>query len=148
MDSNHVRGPASVAPHLTRPAKRQKSEAKGWEAMAGSTISGTITSTVTIGSALYPSPLTISGTGVIAVAAYAGIGVDGPADSGTLINDGAVTGGAGSAASSGGGGGTGVYLLDGNTATNAGAISGGAGVPARLSAATAAWASIWRPAPA
>jgi hypothetical protein len=95
--------------------------------MAGSTISGTITTTVTLGSASYPSPLTVIGTGDITVSAYAATGIYGPAGGGTLLNDGTVTGGAGSAGSLGGGGGTGVYLLSGSTATNDGTVIGGAG---------------------
>ena len=63
--------------------------------MTGSTISNTVTSTVTLGSALYPSPLTVTGSGDVAVTAFSAIGIFGPADSGTLINDGKVTGGAG-----------------------------------------------------
>jgi hypothetical protein len=99
--------------------------------MAGSTISGTVTSTVTLGSASYPSPLTVAGTGVVAPSAYAATGVYGPAGSGTLINDGSITGGVGTnsslAFSAGGTGGAGISLLDGATATNNGQITGGSG---------------------
>ena len=93
--------------------------------MAGSTISGTITSTVTLGSANYPSPLTITGTGDIAITSYGGAGVYGPAGSGTLINDGAIAGGKG--IEGGGIGGAGVSLRNGSTATNVGTIAGGGG---------------------
>ena len=48
--------------------------------MAGSTISGTIANTVTLGSASYPSPLTVTGTGAVLVSAYGSIGVDGPGE--------------------------------------------------------------------
>ena len=95
--------------------------------MTGSTISNTVTSTVTLGSALYPSPLTVTGSGDVAVTAFSAIGIFGPADSGTLINDGKVTGGAGGTRYSGAAnGGTGVELLSGSTATNIGTITGGA----------------------
>jgi hypothetical protein len=102
--------------------------------MAGSTISGTVTSTVTLGSVTYPSPLTVTNTGDVAVTAFSAIGIFAPAGSGTLINDGRVTGGAGSAGaggsvsgSYGGNGGIGVDLLSGSTATNNGTLTGGAG---------------------
>ncbi len=97
--------------------------------MAGSTISGKVTNTVTLGSASYPSPLTVTGIGNVTISFYSGTGIYGPASSGTLINDGTVTGGVGSIASNffGGTGGTGVRLLSGTTGTNSGTITGGAG---------------------
>jgi Hint domain len=98
--------------------------------MAGSTISGTVTSTVTLDSVTYPSPLTVTSTGDVAVSAFSAIGIYAPAGSGTLINDGTVTGGAGTVGTSGrfgGNGGTSVELLSGSTAVNNGQISGGAG---------------------
>ena len=97
--------------------------------MSGSTISGKVTNTVTLGSANYPSPLTVAGTGNVTISAYSGIGIYGPVGSGTLINDGTVTGGVGAIASNfiGSNGGTGVRLLGGTTGTNSGTITGGAG---------------------
>ena len=94
--------------------------------MTGSTISSTVTSTVTLGSGLYPSPLTVIGSGDVAVTAFLAIGIYGPADSGSLINDGTVTGAAGGTRNSGpANGGTGVDLFGGSTATNSGTITGG-----------------------
>jgi hypothetical protein len=110
--------------------------------MAGSIISGKVTNSVTLGSAGYPSPLTVAATGDVAVSANAGIGIYGPASSGTLINDGTVAGGAGSASSSAGGGGGGTggtgttyggdggsagYLAAGAVLTNQSTIAGGGG---------------------
>jgi hypothetical protein len=101
--------------------------------MAGSTISGKVTTTVTLGSASYPSPLTITGSGDIAVSAPSATGIDAPAGSGIVINDGTVTGGAAIEASDGSGG-VGVYLATGAALTNQGTITGGAGHPGRLGA--------------
>jgi hypothetical protein len=97
--------------------------------MVGSTINGKVTTTVTLGSASYPSPVTVTGSGDIVVSAYGAIGVYGSPGSGVLVNAGAITGGAGSTTNGSvdSNGGAGVYLLGGDTAINNGAITGGAG---------------------
>src|ERR1700733_14299639 len=92
--------------------------------MAGSTISSTVTSTVTLGSASYPSPLTVTATGDVASTYPAATGVFGPAGGGTLINDGTVMG---AVSLEYGTAGTGVYLLSGSTAINNGIVAGGTG---------------------
>jgi hypothetical protein len=95
--------------------------------MAGSTITGLVSSTVTIGGGLYVSPLTITSTGTVAPAAYGAVGVTGGAAA-VLINQGSIEGGNGtlSAAAAGGTGGNGVNLA-GGTLTTSGHILGGNG---------------------
>jgi hypothetical protein len=92
--------------------------------MTGSTISGTVTTTVTLGSASYPSPLTVTSAGDVERGVY------GPASAGILLNGGIISGAAGyngGFGGSGSNGGTAVFLLAGNTATNSGTVAGGKG---------------------
>ena len=63
--------------------------------MSGSTINGKVTTTVTLGSVSYPSPLTVAITGDVTITAYTGTGVYAPAASGTLLNHGTIVGGTG-----------------------------------------------------
>jgi hypothetical protein len=85
----------------------------------GSEISTTITSTVTVGSTAYPSPLTITNTGVIAPQAVGAIGVLSDISGNVLTNNGAIDGGEG--------GGLGLKVEMAATLTNNGSITGGAG---------------------
>jgi hypothetical protein len=97
--------------------------------MAGSTLSDTITVGITLGSAAYPSPLTITSTGAITPSAYGVTGVYAAIGAGYLLNQGSVTGGfgqTGSPASMGGAGGPGVDLAS-SSLTNGGLLTGGGG---------------------
>jgi hypothetical protein len=60
----------------------------------GSIINGTVTSTVTLGSAAYPSPLTITSAGGVRVAGFGDTGIYVPAalTGGSILNDGHVYG--------------------------------------------------------
>ena len=84
----------------------------------GSSISSIVTSTVDLGSAAYPSPLTVTSTGAIlpsltgVYAAQAGV---------SLTNAGLIEGGAGQAH----GGGTAVAFTANGTLSNTGSIVGG-----------------------
>ena len=89
----------------------------------GSGISTILTSTVTLGSAAHPSPLTITNTGDVAPTATGATGVLSNHAGNSLTNDGAIQGGAGNNASLGG---LGINLSAG-TVTNNGSITGGAG---------------------
>jgi hypothetical protein len=60
--------------------------------MSGSTLSDTITVGITLGSAAYPSPLTITSTGAITPAAYGVAGVYAAISAGYVLNQGSVTG--------------------------------------------------------
>jgi hypothetical protein len=95
------------------------------------TISGTITSSVTLGSGAWLSPLTITNTGKVYGSAsrpQGGVGVVLPS-AGNLVNAGQISGGIGfsSYPPELGVGGTGVALLAGGTVTNTGLITGGLG---------------------
>jgi hypothetical protein len=103
--------------------------------MAGSTISSTVTSTVTLGSAAYPSPLIITNTGDISPAANGAAGIV-PSKVSKLavsvMNAGVVSGGGGSAGLTGsmaGSGGSGGFAVDlaALVLTNSGLIAGGNG---------------------
>jgi collagen type I/II/III/V/XI/XXIV/XXVII alpha len=97
--------------------------------MAGSTLSDTITVGITLGSAAYPSPLTITPTGAIAPSAYAVAGLYATISAGYVLNQGSVAGGVGrtgSAATMGGTGGVGVVLASGSL-TNDALLTGGGG---------------------
>ena len=117
----------------------------------GSVISGTLTSTVTVGSGGYASPLTITATGDVAPTAADATGVFVPAGvlAASLVNQGRVSGGygygigvdfattgvlnnsgtisGGSAGTSHGGGGIAVEFASGGSLTNRGTIIGGIG---------------------
>jgi hypothetical protein len=96
--------------------------------MANSTITGLVSNSVTIGSALYPSALTITATGSVVPTAAGAVGVTSSVTNPVLINEGTIEGGQGthSASGTGGTGGIGV-MLSGGTLTNSGSIRGGAG---------------------
>jgi hypothetical protein len=87
------------------------------------TITTLVSNSVTIGSALYGSPLTVTSTGSVVPATAGAAAVQGTGASPTLINAGLIQGGQGAAASTGG---DGVVLTNG-TITNTGSIAGGAG---------------------
>ena len=92
--------------------------------MPGSTISTTVTDTVLLGGATYPSPLTITGAGVVEPAAYGATGVLADAAGVRLLNEGQVSGG--SSDYYGNTGGIGVDLRSGNDfLSNTGTIEGG-----------------------
>jgi hypothetical protein len=99
--------------------------------LAGSKISGTITSTVTLGTGLYVSPLTVTGSGLIAPANYGATGIllpKGQTGISTLVNEGRIFGGNGAYGFYGGGiGGYGIYANSAIHLVNAGTIAGGAG---------------------
>lgn len=113
--------------------------------MTGSTISNTVATTVTLGSATYPSPLIVTAAGKIAPIAvppnFTGLvngynGVIGITGGLSLINDGSIFGGAplagqssrhGVPATNGGNGGIAVDLAGGGNLENAGTIMGSAG---------------------
>ena len=88
----------------------------------GSSISGTVTSTVDLGSAAYPSPLTVTGTGAILPAAAGAFGVYASQAGVSLSNAGRIEGGAGQAD----GGGAAVDFTAKGTLSNTGSIVGGA----------------------
>ncbi len=104
--------------------------------MAGQTISNTITSTVTLGSANYLSPLYIGITGLVAPTSGAAAiyGASSLSDF-TLTNDGTIAGGAGInhgkpgsfVSITGGAGGQGLAVGSLQTLINQGSISGGTG---------------------
>jgi autotransporter family porin len=88
------------------------------------TISGTVTTSVDLGGADYPSPLTVGGSGVILPSAVSAAGVLAVVADAALTNDGKISGGVGLAAE----GGFGVDLLSGgDTLTNLGSVTGGTG---------------------
>jgi fibronectin-binding autotransporter adhesin len=88
------------------------------------TISGTVTTSVDLGGAAYPSPLTVGGSGVILPSAVSAAGVLAVVADATLTNDGKISGGVGLAVE----GGTGVDLLSGgDRLSNRGSIAGGTG---------------------
>ncbi len=92
--------------------------------MSGSTISTTITQTVTLGSASYPSPLTVSASGVVTPTLASAIGITATLAASYLDNLGVVIGAAGYGT---GHGGYGVYFTAGGTLLNDGTIAGGYG---------------------
>jgi hypothetical protein len=111
--------------------------------MAGSTISTTISQTVTIGSASYPSPLTITHAGLIdpsslststinfgfSTDTYAGFGITSTNSDPDLDNLGIILGATAASFTDVGQtiGGYGVFFKYGGTVMNAGTIKGGAG---------------------
>lgn len=94
--------------------------------MSGSTIETTVTNTVTLGSASYPSPLTVTNTGDIAPSSYAATGLIAPLGSTalSLLNFGNIWGGPSGTLGTAG---TGVSLKRGTTVTNDGTVIGGTG---------------------
>jgi hypothetical protein len=82
-----------------------------------------ITTTVTLGTASYPSPLTVTATGVVAPTAAGATGVYSDLTGNSLTNFGSIQGGAGI----GGTGGLGVNFKAAGTLTNGGGITGGTG---------------------
>jgi hypothetical protein len=96
--------------------------------MAGSIISSTVTNTVMLGGAAYPSPLTITTAGVVSPAYYGSTGVLAIVAGVSLVNQGHISGGYGYAArGSFVQGGVGVDLTSGgDRLSNTGTISGGA----------------------
>jgi len=96
--------------------------------MKGSVISQTVTTTVTVGSKLYPSPLTITSTGKVAPSLPGATAVVSSQSNNSVTNEGTIQGAAGGVTSSGAGitGGLGVNLKAG-AVTNTGSITGGAG---------------------
>jgi hypothetical protein len=95
--------------------------------VVGSAISSVLTSTVSLGSGAYKSPLTISNAGGVTPSSAAAVGVVSDVSGNVLTNYGVVDGGAGSSGSAGGAGGIGLSFKLGSTATNAGSIAGGNG---------------------
>jgi hypothetical protein len=95
--------------------------------LATGPITATLLNTVTLGSAAFPSPLTITATGVVAPAVAGATGVLSSIAGNSLTNNGAVDGGAGRNGSAGGNGGVGVNVTKAGTFNNTGSISGGAG---------------------
>jgi hypothetical protein len=94
----------------------------------GSIISTTISAAVTLGQRPYPSPLTITTTGVVTPSTAGATGVLSNLSGNSLTNNGAINGGTGTSGSSGGTGGTGaLFHGSGDTLTNTGSITGGAG---------------------
>jgi hypothetical protein len=94
--------------------------------LATGPINTTLLYTVTLGSTAFPSPLTITSTGVVAPAVAGATAVVSNHSGNSLTNNGAIDGGAGSNGTTGGAGGAGVNLLAG-TLTNSGSITGGTG---------------------
>jgi hypothetical protein len=96
--------------------------------MAGSSISSTVTNTVMLGGASYPSPLTITAAGAVSPAYYGSAGVLAVSAGVSLVNEGRISGGYGYAGSvSSVQGGVGVDLTSGgDSLANSGTISGGA----------------------
>jgi len=94
-------------------------------------ITGTITSTVTMGTGLFLSPLTVTGTGFVDPSAYSAFGIylpGGQTRTTTLVNDGRVFGGNGAYSEYRGGvGGDGVGAASAIRLVNAGTIGGGNG---------------------
>ena len=93
----------------------------------GHGISTAVNTAVTLGGAAYPSPLTITSTGVVAPAAAGAVGVVSKIATNSLTSNGAVDGATGSNGTSGGTGGVGVNFEAGATLSNSGSITGGAG---------------------
>ncbi len=98
--------------------------------MAGGTISNHVTISVTLGSAAYPNPLTITQAGLVDPGAsgfYGATGVVATIAAGAILNQGTIAGALGATVSaSGHSGGTGVDLVGGSL-TNTGNILGGLG---------------------
>ena len=90
-------------------------------------ITTTLLNTVTLGGAAFPSPLTITATGVVAPAVAGATGVISSIAGNSLTNNGAIDGGAGSNGTTGGNGGVGVNFNLGTALTNTGSITGGGG---------------------
>jgi hypothetical protein len=86
----------------------------------------TASTTITLGTKAFPSPLTITNIGAVAPTAAGATGVVSKLAANNLTNNGAIQGGTGAAGSTGGVGGFGVNFNAG-TLTNTGSISGGAG---------------------
>ena len=95
--------------------------------MKGSSISGTVTHTVDLGSGHYRSPLTITATGDIAPTAYGANGIYVPTTvhHGSIDNMGTIASGYGGM--NAGAGGIGVDLATAASVTNSGHIYGGDG---------------------
>jgi hypothetical protein len=93
--------------------------------LATGPITTTLLYTVTLGSASFTSPLTITSTGGVAPAAAGATGLVSSHSTNSLTNNGTIQGGAGAAMSAANGG-FGVNLTAG-TVTNAGSIAGGTG---------------------
>ena len=94
---------------------------------SGPGISTTFTGTVTMGSAAFPSPLTITTTGVVAPTVAGATAVLSDISGNSLTNAGAIDGGAGSNGTTGGHGGLGLNFEKGGAVTNTGSINGGHG---------------------
>jgi hypothetical protein len=94
-----------------------------------SKISNTVTTTVTLGSPGYGSPLTITQTGAIAPTTYGATALYSDVANGRITNDGMILGAAGAVSLSGaaGNGGIGIDLAAATKLSNAGTIAGGAG---------------------
>jgi hypothetical protein len=95
--------------------------------LATGPITTTLLYTVTLGSAGFPSPLTITNTGVVSPTVAGATGVFSNSLNNSLTNSGAIHGGAGSNSSVGGIGGVGVNFKAGTTLTNTSSITGGTG---------------------
>ena len=97
--------------------------------MTGKTISSLVTTSVTLGSAGYPSPLTITSTGRIAPSVYGAVGILLPSlgSLASIVNQGAVSAMEGGYGRTGGVGGNGIDLNSPAVLTNSGVIAAGVG---------------------
>jgi hypothetical protein len=94
---------------------------------AGDGISTTIDSTVTLGSAANPSPLTITSTGSVDPTRAGAIGMLSDVAGNLLTNNGAILGATGKTGTAGGNGGAGLDVKLAATVSNSGEIGGGVG---------------------
>jgi hypothetical protein len=94
-----------------------------------SKISNTVTTTVTLGSHGYGSPLTVTQTGAIAPTTYGATAVYSDVANGRITNDGMIQAATGAASTSGvaGNGGIGIDLAAATKLSNTGTIAGGTG---------------------
>ena len=100
---------------------------KGTDVKLAAGIARTVTATVTLGSETYPSPLTVTASGVVSPTVAGATGVISAVAGASLTNFGAIQGSAGASGNSGGGGGPGVNFSASGTVTNSGSITGAAG---------------------
>jgi hypothetical protein len=100
----------------------------------GSTITTTVTATVILGAGHYPSPLTVTGSGVVMPFLYGTNGVYGTQGTDTLTSAGMISGAPGGYRTTGDGiaGGIGVDLTHGGLVLDTGTIRGGLGGSSNL----------------
>ena len=95
--------------------------------VSGDILSKTVTTSITLGSTGYPSPLAITTTGAVAPSTASGASVVSTVKNNSLTNNGRISGAAGASGTVGQAGFSGVNFAAAGTVINTGSIAGGAG---------------------